>query len=253
MSLSPKDIFSIKSDCYARYRPQYPRQLFDFILTHVEKKELALDCGTGNGQSANILAEHFKKVYGIDISSSQIDNAVRKANIEYIICPAEQTPFPANTFNLITVATAVHWFQFDTFYREIKRVAADKCVIACWGYNLLKTDRPDLNKMLHSFYWETLAGYWDKERKFVEQDYSSIPFPFDEIKNPGFVHYVEWSPLELEGYLNTWSAVHNYIKKTGSNPVTDLIKMVYQKFEPDTVFAITFPLFMRMGRIFKKP
>jgi len=252
MSLSAKDIFSLKSDCYARYRPQYPAELFDFILDHVEEKELALDCGTGNGQAANVLAEHFKKVYGIDISSSQIDNAVRKDNIEYIICLAEQTPFPENTFNLITVATAIHWFQFDSFYSEMRRIASDKCVLACWGYNLLKTDTPEFNEMLKAFYTDTLNDYWDKERRFVEQEYKTIPFPFDEIENPGFEYRVKWNLFQLDGYLNTWSAVHNYFKQNGLNPVSVFMDQVNQKFGPDMVFSIIFPLFMRMGRIFKK-
>jgi SAM-dependent methyltransferase len=252
MFLSPKDIFSIKSDCYARHRPLYPVELFDFILAYVEKKEQALDCGTGNGQAATFLAEHFKKVYGIDISNSQIDNAVRKANIEYIICQAEQTPFPDNTFDLITVATAVHWFQFEPFYAEMQRIANNRSIFACWGYNLLKTDISEFNDLLKDFYSGTLNGYWDKERRFVEQDYKTIPFPFEEIENPGFEYHVQWSLFQLEGYLNTWSGVHNYIKQKGSNPVSVFMHLISQKFGPAKVLAITFPLFMRMGRIIKK-
>jgi SAM-dependent methyltransferase len=252
MSLSAKDIFSIKADCYARYRPQYPTELFDFILSHIIKKEQALDCGTGNGQAANILAEHFKKVYAIDISQAQINNAVRKENIQYLISQAEQTPFPENSFNLITVATAIHWFQFDQFYSEMRRIAADKCVFACWGYNLLKTDEPEFNEMLNTFYFDTVYSYWDQERRFVEQGYKSLPFPFEEIPNPGFVYRVQWNMDHLEGYLNTWSAVQNFIKQTGSNPVSIFMRLVTDKFAPDKVFSITFPLFMRIGRIIKK-
>ena len=155
-------------------------------------------------------------------------------------------------FDLITVATAIHWFQFDSFYSEMRRIASDNCVFACWGYNLLKTDVYEFNVMLKDFYFETLKGYWDKERVFVEQDYKTLPFPFDEIENPGFEYRVEWSLFQMEGYLNTWSAVHNYIRERSINPVSDLMNKVRQKLEPGTVLSVNFPLFMRLGRISKK-
>lgn len=252
MAFSPKDNFSKKSDCYARYRPGYPQQLFDFILDQVEKNDLALDCGTGNGQAATVLSNYFKKVYAIDISSNQIENAPRKQNIEYLICEAEQTPFPEETFDLITVAIAIHWFHFDTFYPEMQRIARNNCVFACWGYNLLYTDNKDFNELLKAFYSETLNGYWDHERRFVEQNYQTIPFPFEEIKNPGFEHTVQWSLFQIEGYLGTWSAVHNYLRKNGSDPVSEFIQIVIKRMAPSTVLSVTFPIFMRIGKIFKK-
>ena len=70
-----KDNFSKQADVYAKYRPTYPRDLFDFILSYVANKQAAWDCGTGNGQTAKELAVHFEKVVATDISQKQIDNA----------------------------------------------------------------------------------------------------------------------------------------------------------------------------------
>src|SRR5215470_7979878 len=109
MADSTKDLFSSHSDIYAKYRPLYPKELYDFIFKHVPVKEKALDCGTGNGQAASVLAEHFKEVHATDISNKQIKNAVQKPNLHYHICKAEETPFSDNTFDLITSATAIHW------------------------------------------------------------------------------------------------------------------------------------------------
>ena len=55
-----KDLFSAHSGLYARYRPDYPAELFDYLTSLVENKELAWDCATGNGQAAKVLSEHFK-------------------------------------------------------------------------------------------------------------------------------------------------------------------------------------------------
>jgi len=103
-----KDLFSTQSDLYAKYRPTYPKELYDHILSFVKEKNTAWDCATGNGQAAVVLADHFKKVVATDISSAQIDKAVIKENIEYLVCPAESNPFTDNTFDLVTVAQAYH-------------------------------------------------------------------------------------------------------------------------------------------------
>src|SRR6185436_10659903 len=102
-------------DVYAKYRPGYPTELFDFILSQVKKREAAWDCATGNGQSAKELSRSFKKVYATDISKTQIDNAVPAENIIYSVQPAEATAFPENSFDLVTVSQAIHWLQFEKF------------------------------------------------------------------------------------------------------------------------------------------
>src|SRR5688572_23530546 len=129
-----KDLFSNQSDLSLRYRPDYPHALFDYILSYVKEKNIAWDCATGNGQAAIVLAGHFKKVFATDISDAQIKNAIKKENIEYSISPAEATPFPENTFDLVTVAQAYHWLKWDLFREELMRVCKPGAVLAIWVY-----------------------------------------------------------------------------------------------------------------------
>ena len=51
-----KDNFSSQADHYARYRPSYPPELFEFIIAQVKEKDMAWDCATGNGQTAKGLS-----------------------------------------------------------------------------------------------------------------------------------------------------------------------------------------------------
>ena len=115
MTSLPKDNFSVQSDLYAKYRPYYSQGVYSFILQFVKHKQRALDCGTGNGQAASVLSEYFEMVDAIDISEKQISNAVQKPNIFYQISSADKTIFDDNRFDLITCATAIHWFSFDPF------------------------------------------------------------------------------------------------------------------------------------------
>ena len=75
-----KDLFSKQSDLYAKYRPTYPKELYDYIVSFVKEKDVAWDCATGNGQAAGVLANYFKKVIATDISAAQIERAIRKEN-----------------------------------------------------------------------------------------------------------------------------------------------------------------------------
>jgi SAM-dependent methyltransferase len=248
----PKDNFSQQSDLYAKYRPHYSKDLYGFIFQFVKEKHRALDCGTGNGQAAAVLSEYFERVDAIDISEKQLSNAVKKPNIFYQACNAEQTPFEDNSFDLITCATAIHWFHFDRFFDEIKRVAKNKAVFACWAYDLVKTDNEEINKFIRHFYTVTVKQYWDAERGYVDTRYKTIPFPFKEIVNPGFSTVLNWNTEILEGYLNTWSAVQHYMKKNNSNPVDEIIKKIKDKTGNNSLIKATFPVFMRTGIIEKQ-
>src|SRR4030095_11116914 len=135
-----KDNFATQSDQYVKFRPTYPDELYQFLLPLVKTKDAAWDCGTGNGQVAQELSKHFKKVYATDISEKQIKNAIQRENIFYKVESAERTSFPDKSFDLITVAQAIHWFDFGAFYKEVERTIKPNGVLAVIGYGLLSID-----------------------------------------------------------------------------------------------------------------
>src|SRR5258708_26057814 len=117
-----KDHFSHKAPDYARYRASHPAALFEFLAVLVPRRELAWDVGTGNGQAAVELANYFGRVVASDASAAQIESATTHARITYKVMPAEHTDLADASVDLITVAQALHWFDFDRFYREAERV-----------------------------------------------------------------------------------------------------------------------------------
>ena len=245
-----KDNFSRQSELYAKYRPDYPRPLFDFILNHVKGRDAAWDCGTGNGQTARELAKYFKKIFATDISEKQIQKGYQAENIFYSVQSAEQTNFEDNFFDLVTVSQALHWFSFNEFYAEVKRVTKPGGWIAVWTYTLPSIS-PGIDQLVHvKFYKEILGSYWDYERKFVDEKYATIPFPFKTILCPVFEIKFEWTLDELEGYLNTWSALQKYIATNRVNPVDKLIKAIKPMWHEEKI-KLTFPVYMRMGQIEK--
>lgn len=245
-----KDNFSKQADNYVKYRPSYPAELFDFIMSHVQERKMAWDCATGNGQSAKELARYFDIVYATDISQNQLDNAKEAPNIFYSLQPAEQTDFPDNSFDLVTVSQALHWFDFEKFYAEVKRVGKPGSLIACWMYGK-RTISPAIDAIISKkLYQQALGTYWDDERKFVDENYTTIPFPFKEITSPIFRIEFEWTSADLEGYLNTWSALQKFIAQNNYNPVDEIMKEIQTLWEGEKM-KVFFPIYMRMGRIEK--
>ena len=151
-----KDNFSTQASIYAKYRPTYPDSLFEFILSHVNTRTAAWDCATGNGQTAKELAKYFEKVYATDISQKQLDQAEKAPNIIYSNQPSEKTNFPSATFDLVTVSQALHWFQFDLFYKEVRRVCKKGGWIAVWMYD--RRLSPEIDTLISEELYKNVLG-----------------------------------------------------------------------------------------------
>ena len=244
-----KDYFSKQSVDYAKYRPRYPAELFEYLASVAPERERAWDCATGNGQAAASLARFFKQVIATDASRSQLESAAELENVEYRIAKAEQTDIESRSIDLVTVAQALHWFNLEEFYREARRVLKRGGVIAVWSYNLLNIS-PEIDAVLGTFYEETVGPYWPPERKLVEQGYHSIAFPFEDLKPPSFHMSARRSLTDLLGYLRTWSATQRFIKDKGVDPVEDVAdKLLPLWGEPEKELEVRWPLSLRVGKI----
>lgn len=244
-----KDLFSKQASLYAKYRPVYPPELFSYVLSFVREKNIAWDCATGNGQAAIVLAQHFSKVYATDISEKQLQQAALQENIVYSVAAAESTAFPDQTFDCITVAQAYHWLDFDAFHREVKRVAKPGAVLAIWVYSLVTCEDKELEELIRLYYHNVVGPYWDEERKFVDEEYTTVPFPYDELHPMKFSIDVQWTKEDLEGYLGTWSSLQHFIRANGYSPVPEFCRSVETIWQDDGPRKFSFPVFLRLGRI----
>ena len=75
LTTHPTDHFSAHAQNYARFRPTYPTELFAWLASQSPGHRLAWDCGTGNGQAALGLADHFVHVHATDLSPQQLAQA----------------------------------------------------------------------------------------------------------------------------------------------------------------------------------
>lgn len=241
-----KDLFSAQADLYARYRPVYPPEVFEYIFALTDERQLAWDAGTGNGQMALELAKKFDKVYATDISSQQLSYAALGDNITYAHEAAEKCSLADASANLVTVAQALHWFRHNDFFKELKRVLKPGGVFVASTYNLFETGT-EIDSLIHHFYTEVIGSYWHPERRFVDTGYKNIEMPLKEIKAPDYTMSCHWTFDELMGYLNTWSAVKTFIELNDYNPVDELATAIRPYWKYDSL-KINFPLTLRVGK-----
>jgi ubiquinone/menaquinone biosynthesis C-methylase UbiE len=151
--------FSKQASTYARHRPRYSPHLFEYLASLADGHDLAWDCGTGNGQAAVSLAGHFRRVVGTDVSPKQLAQASHHGNILYWAALAERSGLRAKLADLVTVAQALHWFDFERFYAEVRRVLKPGGLFAAWTYHLPQIS-PAVDRVVAEFYSERLDGYW---------------------------------------------------------------------------------------------
>ncbi len=248
MSDQFSDHFSSVAKRYAEFRPRYPAGLFEFLAATASKRELAWDCGCGNGQASVDLAGQFQRVIATDASADQIAAAQKHPKVEYRVAPAENSGLEPESVDLVTVAQALHWFDLPKFYAEADRVLRPGGVLAVWCYGVCRVKGDEVDALAQDFYARRIGPYWPPERKHVEAGYRTLPFPFAEIEPPAFQIVKEWSMDELVGYYSSWSGTKRYAQANG-DPLPQ-IRADFAKVwgRPEQPREVSWPVALRLGR-----
>ncbi|XP_070832680.1 putative methyltransferase DDB_G0268948 [Chaetodon trifascialis] len=230
---------------YQKYRYMPPDELKNIILQYLDKKKgkphvLAVDLGCGTGQNSRLLAPHFQEVVGIDISEHQLEEARAVPgypNITYRKGMAEELPFPDGSVDLLTAASAAHWFDQARFLAEADRVLKPRGCMALLSFSDSETRHhyQDCGERLSYIYGEVhqvLQLYATSpvavsEGKLQEL-YSAIPFP-DKERVEGIQDKSSISVRNLVGFIESWSKFQAY-KKKDAQTAEDLLLNTQKRF-----------------------
>ena len=244
-----EDHFSRGAGTYIRHRPVYPAELYTYLASIAPHRRLAWDCGTGNGQAALGLALHFDRVVATDASPDQIALAPPHDRVEYRVARSEDAGLDPRSAALVTVAVAVHWFDFERFYAEVCRVLSPGGLIAVWCYPSPEIE-PHVDRIVEHYYREVLADYWPDRFRYVHEHYETLPFPFDELTPPVFTMTTEANLPELLGFLQSWSGTAAYERREGTNPIELIRPQLIQAWgDGNGKKKLHWRLFLRVGRV----
>jgi ubiquinone/menaquinone biosynthesis C-methylase UbiE len=235
-----KDHFSGQAAEYAKFRPRYPKELFRWLASAAPNTELAWDCATGNGQAAIELAAQFERVIATDASEKQVANAEPHPLVEYRVATAESSGLEPQSVDLVTVAQALHWFDREKFYAEVRRALKPRGVIAAWAYKLA-TVSPAIDAIVNYYYSDVVGKYWPEERVLVEK-FEELPFAFDETATPPFEMAADWNFERLLGYLRTWSATQRFMAAKQRDPLKEVeqqLRLAWGEKERRVIWPLT--------------
>jgi len=240
--------FSQSSGQYARSRPQYPAKLFAYLSELCATHDSAWDCATGNGQAAVSLASHFAHIEATDVSPEQIQHSIAHPRVRYSVSPAEHTVFANESFDLVTVATAVHWFDQEAFFTEVDRVLKPNGILAIWSYSFF-TIEPVLDQVINDDFFVPIDPYWAEGNRQMFNGYKYVMLPFDEIQPPEISMQIDWTLEQLLGFFQTWSAVKRFIADHGTDPVAKIRSILTPLWGKESITKLVkMPLHIRVSR-----
>ncbi|CAD5114897.1 DgyrCDS3931 [Dimorphilus gyrociliatus] len=255
---------------YHTFRPTYPESLAKEILQFIDEKlekpfsrKLAIDVGCGSGQSTKLMANHFDRIIGLDISEAQIFEAKRNNehdNVEFTVGSFEKLPAEDNSVSLIFAGTAFHFFEpFENFYKEVKRVLVPGGCLAVFSYALPFVAEFDdhVNSKLNDFrltFFNELDDFKTPATHHVANHYKDFELPFNNFTRINSMKTNKSMNLDdYAGYLGSWSFYRNYV----ANRKTDPLKLFRSRFEEtlqeeniptNVTFTVEWPVFLLCGR-----
>jgi ubiquinone/menaquinone biosynthesis C-methylase UbiE len=241
------DRFSDRSSLYRRARPTYPPELFEALAAVAPGRELAWDCGSGNGQAALALAHHFAAVHASEPSAQQLAEAQPHERVTYVEERAEDVSLPDASCDLVLAAQALHWFDLDLFYAQVRRVLKPNGMLAAIGYDWMYVD-PAIDAAINDQLMPLLAPYWAPQNALLWAGYRSIPFPGEEVRLGAFAIYRDWSFAEVSAYMSSWSAFRAF-QAAGGGDQAEAVLHHLQMLWGDPVRRVVMPLFIRAARL----
>jgi SAM-dependent methyltransferase len=186
-------------------------------------------------------------VEATDASAQQIANAVAAPNVTYSVQPAESTSFAPASFDAVCVAQALHWFDFDRFYAEVRRVTRPGGLLLATAYGW-SSATPEFDEVLEREVLVPIHPLWPPQNQLIVDGYRDVPFPFERIEFPEMAIAVRWSFRQYLDYIATWTAARRMEERAPGflARAEGALRRAWGADEPKTV---TMKLLVLCGRV----
>jgi len=198
--------FQDRAACYARYRPGYPDELFQWLVEGgLPQRPDAVDLGAGTGISSEYLLRHGCAVTAVE-PNQQMHAAASgwlgaRPGFRSVRARAEQTALASQSFDLATAFQAAHWFDLISALTEMRRLLRPGgWILMAW--NLRSPKRTAIAGELESLLLSKAVDY----RMYEERRLATLSaLEAFELKVIGHQHSLDW--LSFSGLVQSWSYV----------------------------------------------
>jgi ubiquinone/menaquinone biosynthesis C-methylase UbiE len=202
---------------YSKGRPDFHGNTINHIKDYLQlenKLDKALDIACGTGLSTRALLEIAKDVYGTDMSEEMLNLALQKDKINYSVAPAEQQPFTDDNFDLITVSSAVHWFDIDKFLAEANRLLKSKSWLVLYE-NYFIAEMPGNDNFTNWFRDVYLKKYPSPSRNnsYAWTNENLNPKNLNFVIEESFKNAVVFNKKQLAFYFTTQSNIISAVER----------------------------------------
>ena len=185
--------FSDRVSNYVKYRPDYPREIIEYLVQHcsLTPDSIVADVGCGTGISSRMFLEYGNQVFGVEPNA-----AMREAAIEQLAQfpgftamdgTAEETTLGDESVDLVLAAQAFHWFDPSRTRSEFTRILRPGgYIVLIWNERSLDAD------LFHVEYEDLLLKYGKDYAKVRHDDLERLdlqgffPKPFREASFENF-------------------------------------------------------------------
>ncbi|KAL0935182.1 methyltransferase domain-containing protein [Colletotrichum truncatum] len=186
---------------YAKARRGYHQSLYKTILDHHTstggKVDILLDVGCGPGTVAREIGGQFAQVIGLDPAEGMIAAARSLGGasstsepIRFNVSTAEELgsnlspPVADGSVDLITAATAAHWFNMPGFWAAAGRVLKPGGTVAIWTTSAMHIhpsvpNHERLQTLVQTFRSEYMEPYTTPGNLLTENLYETLPLPWN--------------------------------------------------------------------------
>ncbi len=163
------------------------------------------------------LKEIASRVVGTDVSREMLARAPREAGVRYVEASAEALPFADGSFQLITVALALHWFDRSRFLAEARRVLEPSgwLVIYDNGFFGEMKENPKHERWYREDYLVRYPSPPRKGEPLTDDEYRKHGLRL--VERDSYTNEVSFSAEELASYLMTQSNVTATVEDEGES------------------------------------
>ena len=121
------------------------------FLQFKHKLPMGLDLACGTGLSSKALCEVAEKVFACDSSAFMIEQTIPNEAIIYFVSEGKNLDFPNESFDIITVASALHWMDTNSVFNEVSRVLKPKAWLLVYDHHI-KLNQSNLNDWYETYF-----------------------------------------------------------------------------------------------------